>query len=123
MSNENPTGISIEKRLQSLEEHLRTENPVLVEVVQSYRQLDRVGRRMGMLGSDASYATQIPWWPLISIMGTTNYGGAAQELTYMIMTTGTMGLLFIGVGLLGGSVAPAVGVAPTSGSRGTSRRR
>lgn len=45
---------------------------------------------------------------LISIMGTTNYGGAAQELTYMIMTTGTMGLLFIGVGFLGGSVAPAV---------------
>lgn len=45
---------------------------------------------------------------LVSIMGTTNYGGSAAELTFMIMTTGTMGLLFIGVGFLGGSVAPAL---------------
>jgi formate-dependent nitrite reductase membrane component NrfD len=45
---------------------------------------------------------------LVSVMGTTNYGGSAQELTFMIMTTGTMGLLFIGVGFLAGSVAPAV---------------
>jgi len=45
---------------------------------------------------------------LVSIMGTTNYGGAASELTFMIMTTGTMGLLFVGVGFLAGSVAPAV---------------
>jgi formate-dependent nitrite reductase membrane component NrfD len=45
---------------------------------------------------------------LVSIMGTTNYGGSASELTFMIMTTGTMGLLFIGVGFLGGSVAPAL---------------
>lgn len=45
---------------------------------------------------------------LVSIMGTTNYGGSASELTFMIMTTGTMGLLFVGVGFLAGSVAPAV---------------
>jgi hypothetical protein len=45
---------------------------------------------------------------LVSIMGTTNYGGSAAELTYIIMTTGTMGLLFVGVGFLAGSVAPAV---------------
>lgn len=45
---------------------------------------------------------------LVSIMGTTNYGGSAAELTFMIMTTGSMGLLFIGVGFLAGSVAPAV---------------
>jgi formate-dependent nitrite reductase membrane component NrfD len=45
---------------------------------------------------------------LVSIMGTTNYGGSASELTFMIMTTGTMGLLFIGIGFLAGSVAPAV---------------
>lgn len=45
---------------------------------------------------------------LVSVMGTTNYGGSAAELTFMIMTTGTMGLLFIGVGFLAGSVAPAV---------------
>lgn len=45
---------------------------------------------------------------LVSIMGTTNYGGSASELTFMIMTTGTMGLLFVGIGFLAGSVAPAV---------------
>jgi formate-dependent nitrite reductase membrane component NrfD len=45
---------------------------------------------------------------LVSIMGTTNYGGSASELTFMLMTTGTMGLLFVGIGFLAGSVAPAV---------------
>jgi formate-dependent nitrite reductase membrane component NrfD len=56
---------------------------------------------------------------LISIMGTTNYGGSASELTFMIMTTGTMGLLFIGVGFLAGSVAPAVMLyAPMGRSQG-----
>lgn len=56
---------------------------------------------------------------LVSIMGTTNYGGSAAELTFMIMTTGTMGLLFIGVGFLGGSVAPAVMLfAPIGKSQG-----
>lgn len=45
---------------------------------------------------------------LVSIMGTTNYGGSGSELTFMIMTTGTMGLLFVGIGFLAGSVAPAV---------------
>ena len=56
---------------------------------------------------------------LISIMGTTNYGGSASELTFMIMTTGTMGLLFVGVGFLGGSVAPALMLfAPMGRSQG-----
>jgi formate-dependent nitrite reductase membrane component NrfD len=56
---------------------------------------------------------------LVSIMGTTNYGGSAAELTFMIMTTGTMGLLFIGVGFLAGSVAPAVMLfAPMGKSQG-----
>lgn len=45
---------------------------------------------------------------LISIMGTTHYGGSAAELTFMIMTTGSMGLLFIGIGFIAGSVAPAL---------------
>jgi formate-dependent nitrite reductase membrane component NrfD len=43
---------------------------------------------------------------LVSILGTTNYGGSAQELTFIIMTTGTMGMIFIGVGLLAGTAAP-----------------
>lgn len=56
---------------------------------------------------------------LVSIMGTTNYGGSASELTFMIMTTGVMGMLFIGVGFLAGSVAPAVMLyAPMGKSQG-----
>ncbi|MCC4115724.1 polysulfide reductase NrfD [Aromatoleum toluclasticum] len=43
---------------------------------------------------------------LISILGTTSYGGAAQELTFMIMTTGTMGLIFVGIGIVAGTAAP-----------------
>lgn len=43
---------------------------------------------------------------LISILGTTNYGGAASELTFMILTTGTMGLIFVGIGMLAGTAAP-----------------
>jgi formate-dependent nitrite reductase membrane component NrfD len=56
---------------------------------------------------------------LISILGTTNYGGSAQELTFMIMTTGTMGLLFVGVGFLAGTAAPvALLLAPMGKQQG-----
>ena len=43
---------------------------------------------------------------LVSILGTTSYGGSAQELTFMILTTGTMGTIFVGVGILAGTAAP-----------------
>lgn len=43
---------------------------------------------------------------LVSILGTTNYGGSAEELTYMILTTGTMGLIFVGIGIVAGTAAP-----------------
>jgi formate-dependent nitrite reductase membrane component NrfD len=43
---------------------------------------------------------------LISILGTTNYGGSAEELTFIILTTGTMGLVFVGLGILAGTAAP-----------------
>lgn len=43
---------------------------------------------------------------LIAILGTTNYGGAAEELTFDLLTTGTMGLIFVGFGILAGIAAP-----------------
>jgi hypothetical protein len=67
-------GKTIRQRLRSLEEHLRKENPVLVATVQSYRQLDRVGRALGLLDAEESYATHISWWPLISVLGTFSAG-------------------------------------------------
>ncbi|MDH5535919.1 MAG: polysulfide reductase NrfD, partial [Betaproteobacteria bacterium] len=43
---------------------------------------------------------------LVSLLGTTAYGGSGQELTYVLMTTGVMGVVFVGVGLIAGTAAP-----------------
>jgi GTPase SAR1 family protein len=42
--------------------------------VQSFRELDGVAFKLGLLQGDNSFATQIPWWPLISILGTFSAG-------------------------------------------------
>jgi len=57
------------KRLSSLEEHLMQENPLLVDAVGSFRKLDKVAQRLGLLSAEQSYASQIAWWPLVSILG------------------------------------------------------
>lgn len=50
---------------------------------------------------------------LVSILGTTAYGGTGAELTFLAMTEGTMGLVFIGVGILAGTALPiALMLAP-----------
>ncbi len=64
----------IESRLKDLEKHLEQENPLLIEAVKSFRELDTIAYRMGLISRDESYATQIPWWPLISILGTFSAG-------------------------------------------------
>ncbi len=64
----------IERRLKQLESHLEQENPVLLKTVQSFRQLDKVAHRMGLLEAGESFATQIPWWPLVAILGTFSAG-------------------------------------------------
>lgn len=69
-----PAGQIIEARLQHLESHLEQENPILLKTVQSFRVLDGVAFRLGLLDGDDSFATQIPWWPLISILGTFSAG-------------------------------------------------
>lgn len=64
----------MERRLQVLEQHLQEENPVLLDVVKSFRQLDRVAHQMGFISPDDSYATHVSWWPLISVLGTFSAG-------------------------------------------------
>ncbi len=64
----------LEARLESLENHLRTENPILLNAVQSFRRLDAISRRLGFLGPDESHATRIPWWPLVAVLGTYSSG-------------------------------------------------
>lgn len=64
----------LEQRIRSLEHHLELENPVLLESVRSFRALDEVGYRLGLLEREDSWATRVPWWPLISILGTYSSG-------------------------------------------------
>ncbi|MBF0629068.1 MAG: dynamin family protein [Magnetococcales bacterium] len=64
----------VDRRLNSLEAHLQQENPVLLQVVQTFRELDRVAYRMGVISRDDSFATRVPWWPMISILGTFSSG-------------------------------------------------
>ncbi|MBK1719932.1 dynamin family protein [Thiocystis violacea] len=68
------TADALQQRLAELESHLEQENPVLLSAVQSFRVIDRVAYRMGLLEPNQSFATQIPWWPLISILGTFSAG-------------------------------------------------
>jgi hypothetical protein len=84
-------GKTIKQRLRSLELHLSQENPVLVTAVQSYRHLDQVGRTLGLLESEQSFATQISWWPMISVLGTFSAGKSTfinHYLDYRLQATG-----------------------------------
>ncbi|MBF0095471.1 MAG: dynamin family protein [Alphaproteobacteria bacterium] len=65
---------ALAERLDKLQAHLRTENPVLLEVLPTYFRLDAILYRMGLLSRDESLATRIPWWPLISVLGTFSSG-------------------------------------------------
>ena len=65
---------SIRDRLTKLETHLNNENPLLIDVVSRFKKLDTVAYKMGLLDTSDSYATSIPWWPLVSILGTFSAG-------------------------------------------------
>lgn len=79
------------QRLRNLEDHLRKENPVLLEVVRIFRELDRSARRIGYLGSEESFAFRVPWWPLISVLGVYSSGKSTfinDFLDYPLQATG-----------------------------------
>ena len=65
---------SIRERLSKLESHLNNENPLLLDVVSRFKKLDTIAYKMGLLDTKESYATSIPWWPLVSILGTFSAG-------------------------------------------------
>ncbi|MBW2285796.1 MAG: dynamin family protein [Deltaproteobacteria bacterium] len=64
----------IRHRLKGLEEHLKQENPLLVEAIKRFRQLDAIACSMGLMEKDRTYTSQIAWWPLISVLGTYSAG-------------------------------------------------
>ncbi|MBF0218589.1 MAG: dynamin family protein [Gammaproteobacteria bacterium] len=81
----------IVQRLSSLESHLQDENPVLLEVVKGFRDLDAVAYKMGVLSTRQSFATMIPWWPLISVLGTFSAGKSSfinHYLGYELQSSG-----------------------------------
>lgn len=55
--------------VQNLEKHLSEENPLLVDVARKFQIIDAVANDLGLIRPDQSTARQIPWWPLISILG------------------------------------------------------
>jgi len=65
---------TLTERLNNLEGHLQEEHPDLMQVLPTYRKLDRVLYRLGLLRDDESLATRITWWPLISVLGTFSSG-------------------------------------------------
>ena len=74
---------SIQNRFDSLQQHLKLENPVLLDALDGFRKLDDIGYRTALLLPDESYSTQIPWWPLISILGTFSAGKSSFINTYL----------------------------------------
>ncbi len=64
----------IQQRLKLLKTHLAAENSILLDSISSFRKLDKVGYATGLLKKDDSFAMQIPWWPLISVLGTYSAG-------------------------------------------------
>jgi hypothetical protein len=64
----------IQERIHKLQQSLVQENPVLLEVVTTYRQLDKVAQGLGVLDTQSSYIEQISWWPLIAVLGTFSAG-------------------------------------------------
>ncbi len=81
----------ISQRLQKLEKHLKQENPILSDVVQNFRELDRISRRIGYFHREESHATRTPWWPLISILGIYSAGKSSfinHFLQYNLQSVG-----------------------------------
>lgn len=68
------TGNTTQERIKRLESHLKRENPVLAGCVQSFQRLDRIARKLGLMDSEDSFATQVSWWPVISVLGTFSAG-------------------------------------------------
>lgn len=76
----------INKRLKSLQKHLADEhpdNPVLAKAVESFRKMDYVGRNMGLIAKDESFATCVTWWPMVALLGTFSAGKSTYINSYL----------------------------------------
>lgn len=65
---------SLSRRINNLKSHLQEESPLLVEAVGHFQKLDKIGYHTGVLQKTESFANQISWWPLVSVLGTFSAG-------------------------------------------------
>jgi predicted GTPase/uncharacterized membrane protein len=85
----------IERRIKDLEDHLSAENKddkTLLQAVRTYRKLDNIAYRLGILDEEQSYATRVSWWPMIAILGTFSSGKSTFINAYIghaLQRTGT----------------------------------
>lgn len=63
-----------EERLKRLQTHLDQENNILLQIAKSFRQLDKLAYRLGLLTKTQSFTTLVSWWPLILVCGTRGAG-------------------------------------------------
>ncbi len=73
----------VQHRLKKLESHLRNESPLLVDAVKGFKELDLIAYRLGLLNKNQSHATDIPWWPLVSVLGSDSKGKVSFLNTYL----------------------------------------
>ena len=73
----------LKSRLARLESHLQVENPALLEVLPTYYKFDKLLYKTGLLDTEASLASRISWWPLISVLGTFSSGKSTFINTYV----------------------------------------
>ncbi len=64
----------LDTRLNKLKEHLKEEHNIFPEIVDSFRNLDKIAYKLGFLNEDESYATRLSWWPMISVLGAYSAG-------------------------------------------------
>jgi len=55
---------------------------------------------------------------LISLLGTTSYGGVGAQLTFWYLTSGQLGIVFVGIGILAGLMLPIILLFESLGNRG-----
>ncbi|MDP5055198.1 MAG: dynamin family protein [Congregibacter sp.] len=76
---------STQERIKRLETHLKRENPVLAGCVHSFQRLDKVARKLGLQSTEESFANQVSWWPVISVLGTFSAGKSTFMNQYVGM--------------------------------------
>ncbi len=82
----------IEGRLKRLKEHLLEENSIIHGVVENFRELDKIAYKLGFISQEQSFATNISWWPMISVLGLYSSGKSTFINSYLgqeLQRTGT----------------------------------